>query len=33
MTTNRGVAYVETGKVEVRSIDFPELALGDRKCE
>jgi glutathione-independent formaldehyde dehydrogenase len=27
------VAYVGTGKVEVRSIDFPKLALGDRKCE
>ena len=32
MATNRGVAYLETGKVEVQSIDFPELALGDRKC-
>lgn len=33
MASNRGVAYVGTGKVEVRSIDFPKLALGDRKCE
>ena len=33
MATNRGVAYLETGKVEVQSIDFPELALGNRKCD
>lgn len=33
MPSNRGVAYVGTGKVEVRSIDYPKLALGDRKCE
>ena len=33
MTTNRGIAYLGTGKVEVQSIDFPELALGDRKCD
>ena len=33
MPTNRGVAYMGTGKVEVQSIDFPKLALGDRKCE
>jgi glutathione-independent formaldehyde dehydrogenase len=33
MATNRGVAYLETGKVEVQSIDFPKLALGDRKCD
>ncbi len=33
MASNRGVAYVGTGKVEVRSIDYPKLALGDRKCE
>ena len=33
MADNRGVAYVEPGKVEVNSIDFPELALGNRKCE
>jgi glutathione-independent formaldehyde dehydrogenase len=33
MASNRGVAYVGTGKVEVRPIDFPKLALGDRKCE
>ena len=33
MASNRGVAYMGPGKVEVQSIDFPELALGDRKCE
>lgn len=43
MAENRGVAYVEPGKVEVRNIDFPELVLKDgpgvnplnvgRKCE
>ena len=32
MASNRGVAYVAPGKVEIQSIDFPELALGDRKC-
>jgi glutathione-independent formaldehyde dehydrogenase len=32
-TSNRGVAYMGPGKVEIHSIDFPELALGARKCE
>src|SRR5258705_4692018 len=32
MASNRGVAYMGPGKVEVQSIDFPKLALGDRKC-
>lgn len=32
MTSNRGVAYMGTGLVEVQSIDFPKLAVGDRKC-
>jgi hypothetical protein len=27
MATNRGVAYIEPGKVEVRSIDFPKLRM------
>src|SRR6202162_275379 len=31
--TNKGVAYIGPGKVEVQSIDFPKLALGSRKCE
>ncbi len=33
MDTNKGVAYLEPGKVEVQTIDYPKLALGDRKCE
>jgi glutathione-independent formaldehyde dehydrogenase len=33
MASNRGLAYMGPGKVEVQSIDFPRLALGDRKCE
>src|SRR5499425_416028 len=33
MAENRGVAYMGPGVVEVQSIDFPKLALGDRKCE
>lgn len=33
MPTNRGLAYMGPGKVEVKSIDFPKLALGSRKCE
>jgi len=34
-STNRGVAYMGTGKVEVRSIDFPKLELAEqkRKCD
>ncbi len=34
MATNRGVAYLGTGKVEVQSIDFPKLVKPDgRPCE
>src|SRR5450432_1733395 len=33
MASNRGVVYAGPGKVEVRSIDFPKLALGSRRCE
>src|SRR5512138_3190088 len=33
MPSNRGVAYLGPGKVEVQSIDFPKLELGSRKCE
>jgi glutathione-independent formaldehyde dehydrogenase len=33
MSANRGVAYMGPGNVEVQSIDYPELALGSRKCE
>ncbi len=33
MATNRGLAYMGPGKVEIQSIDFPKLALGNRKCD
>src|SRR5580692_4816584 len=33
MASNRGVAYMGPGIVEIHSIDFPKLALGNRKCE
>ena len=33
MATNRGIAYMKPGVVEIHSIDFPKLALGNRKCE
>jgi glutathione-independent formaldehyde dehydrogenase len=33
MASNRGLAYMGPGKVEVQSIDFPKLTLGNRKCE
>src|SRR5216684_2601904 len=33
MASNRGIAYMGPGKVEVQSIDYPELTLGNRKCE
>ncbi len=33
MSSNRGVAYVKPGTVEVTSIDYPKLAIGNRKCE
>lgn len=32
MASNKGVAYIKPGVVEVQNIDFPKLALGDRKC-
>jgi glutathione-independent formaldehyde dehydrogenase len=32
MAENRGVAYMGRGNVEVQNIDFPKLALGNRKC-
>ena len=31
--SNRGVAYIKPGVVEIQSIDYPVLALGNRKCE
>jgi len=33
MSSNRGVAYMGPGIVEIQSIDYPKLALGNRKCE
>src|SRR6202167_6205046 len=33
MASNRGVAYIKPGVVEIQSIDFPKLELGARKCE
>src|SRR5699024_12101666 len=33
MSKNRGVTYMGDGTVEVKDIDYPKLALGDRKCE
>ncbi|GMW00174.1 MAG: alcohol dehydrogenase [Candidatus Hydrogenedentota bacterium] len=33
MAGNRGVAYIKPGVVEVQTIDYPKLALGNRKCE
>src|SRR5260370_3184872 len=33
MATNRGVAYIQPGIVEVQSIDFPKLSLGQRTCQ
>ncbi|HZK80330.1 MAG TPA: alcohol dehydrogenase catalytic domain-containing protein, partial [Humisphaera sp.] len=32
MASNRGVAYIKPGVVEVQTIDYPKLALGKRKC-
>ncbi len=32
MASNRGVAYMGRGKVEVQPIDYPKLELGSRKC-
>jgi glutathione-independent formaldehyde dehydrogenase len=33
VTTNRGVVYLKPGVVEVQSIPYPRLALGNRSCE
>ena len=32
-STNRGVAYMGAGKVELQEISYPELALGSRPCQ
>jgi glutathione-independent formaldehyde dehydrogenase len=33
MSHNHGVAYIKPGEVEVQEIEYPKLALGDRKCK
>jgi len=33
MASNRGVVYMGPGVVEIQNIDYPKLALGNRKCE
>ena len=33
MNTNKGVVYEGSGKVSVTKIEYPKLALGNRKCE
>src|SRR5436309_4794704 len=33
MPSNRGLAYMGPGKVEIQSIDFPKLELGKRPCQ
>jgi len=33
MPTNRGAVYIKPGVVEVKDIDYPKLALGNRICE
>ena len=33
MASNRGLAFIRPGVVEIQSIDYPKLALGDRKCD
>ncbi len=33
MSQNHGVAYLKPGKVQVQGIEYPKLALGDRKCK
>jgi glutathione-independent formaldehyde dehydrogenase len=33
MAGNRGVAYLDKGRVEVQAIDEPKLALGSRRCD
>jgi glutathione-independent formaldehyde dehydrogenase len=33
MCQNHGVAYIRPGEVEIQEIEYPKLALGNRKCE
>jgi glutathione-independent formaldehyde dehydrogenase len=32
MCQNQGVAYIKPGEVEIHEIEYPKLALGNRKC-
>src|ERR1700710_2863293 len=32
MSHNHGVAYIKPGEVEIHEIEYPKLALGNRKC-
>lgn len=32
MCQNHGVAYIKPGEVEIQEIEYPKLAIGDRKC-
>ncbi len=33
MASNHGVVYMGPGKVEVQSIDYPKLSIGNRRCD
>ncbi|MEM7030247.1 MAG: formaldehyde dehydrogenase, glutathione-independent [Chloroflexota bacterium] len=33
MAGNRGVAYIKPGVVEIQTIDYPKLILGERQCQ
>jgi len=33
MASNRGVAYIKPGVVEIHNIDFPSLGIGNRPCQ
>lgn len=33
MSDNRGLVYIKPGVVEVQGIEYPKLALGNRKCD
>ena len=33
MSSNRGLAYIKPGVVEIQTTDYPKLSLGNRKCE
>ncbi len=33
MASNRGVAYIKPGVVELKDIEYPKLSIGNRKCD